>query len=114
MQNLIQISMDDNTKLYIEVIDRYDLDGVDPLMTPANSDEKVIKKAKCYLESSLAQIKHFSNSISDAIKNSNPQPDELELEFAVKFAADAGIVISSIGAEANVNIKMKWKKDKGE
>ena len=39
------------------------------------------------------------------------RPDELELEFGIKFAADAGIIISSISSEANLTVKMKWNKE---
>ena len=41
------------------------------------------------------------------------KPDEFEVEFAVKFSADAGIIISSIGTESSVTVKMKWNKDGG-
>lgn len=110
-QNLIEISMDNSTKLYIEVADAPFFDGSDPLLVPVASGEKVTKKAKDFLEDSLTQIKNFSNGIAEAIKAADIQPDEFELAFGIKFSADAGIIISSISSEANLTVKMKWNKD---
>ena len=112
MQNVIEITMDDNTKLYIETYNQKILGDEDSLCVPASSGEKAIKKAQSFLDNSLAQIKTFSNSIAESIKKSDIQPDDFELEFAVKIAADVGIVISSVSTEANITIKMKWSKPK--
>lgn len=109
---LIEINIDNNTKIYIETIDYTILDDEDSLMVPVASEEKIIKKAKDYLENSMQQIKNFSNSVAKSIKDLDICPDEFEMEFAVKFAADAGIIISSIGTEANLTVKMKWNKTK--
>ena len=39
-------------------------------------------------------------------------PDEIELEFSVKFSADAGVIIAKAGAEASATITLTWKKEK--
>lgn len=111
IQNLIEISMDNNTKFYIETVQMPALDENDPLLAPAASGDKVIKKTRDFLKDSFTQIKIFSNSIAEAIEDSHIRPDELELEFGIKFAADAGIIISSISSEANLTVKMKWNKE---
>lgn len=113
-QKLIEISTDNNMKIYIETADSQSLDDVDPLMMPVASEEKVIKKAKDYLENSIEQIKNFSNSVAKSIKEIDMCPDEFEMKFAVKFATDVGVIISSIGTEANLTVKMKWNKAKEE
>jgi len=112
MRNLIEISLDDSTKLYIEGIDNQISNNDDPLLIPVAAERNVIKKTKDFLDTSFCQIKNFSNSIAESIKSSDIRPDEFELEFAVKFSADAGIVISSISTEANITIKMTWNKNK--
>lgn len=109
-QKLLEISTDNNTKIYIEATDYQISNDMDPLMVPVASEEKIIKKAKDYLENSIEQIKIFSNSMANAIKNLDVCPDEFEVEFAVKLATDIGVIISSIGAEANLTVKMKWQK----
>lgn len=111
-QKLIEISMDNNTKIYIEGTDYQISKDTDSVMTPATSEEKIVKKAKDYLENSIEQIKYFSNSVAKSIKNIDMCPDEFEIEFGVKFTSDIGIIISSIGAEAGLTVKMKWNKTK--
>jgi len=113
-QKLIEVFTDNNTKIYIETADYQVVDDVDSLMMPVASEEKIVKKAKDYLENSIEQIKDFSNSVAKLIKDIDMCPDEFEMDFAVKFATDIGVIISSIGAEANLTVKMKWNKTKEE
>lgn len=112
MKKLIEVSVDDQMKLYIEADEQQLLDDADPLLMPSASEGKIIKKTQSFLEQSVTQIKSFSSNIAKSIKSSDTCPDEFELEFAVKFAADAGIVISSINTEANIIVKMKWNNNK--
>lgn len=107
----IEVIMEDQSKLYIETTGSMPTGGEDSLMVPAASEGSIIKKTEELLEKSFAQIKRFSDGIATSIKNSDISPREFELEFGVKFAADAGIVISSISSEANVTIRMKWTTD---
>jgi len=109
-QDLIEITMSDNSKLYIETTVLVPSDGEDSLLMPASSGNGVVKRTEKLLKKSFSQLTDFSNSIASAIKSSSLCPEELELEFGVKFAADAGIVISSLSSEANVTIRMKWTK----
>ena len=110
MRDYIEVIIDDETNIKIELADSAFAGGDDPLVENVASGGKVIKKAKDFLDSSLEQINIFSNSIAHSIKNSKYCPDEFELEFAVKFGADAGIIISTVSTEANVTVKMKWVK----
>lgn len=112
MKQLIEIDMDDNTKLYIETSGTQVPKNKDPMLMPVAAEKKVIRKAKDYLEKSFEQIRYFSNSVANSVKTSDLQPDEFEIEFAVKFANEAGVIISSISTESSIKIKLKWNKDK--
>lgn len=111
MQNLIEVTMEDNSKLYIETVGSMLSIGEDPLLAPAASEEGIVKRSEDLLKKAFAQIKTFSNSIATSLKNSAICPEEFELEFGVKFTADASIIISSLSSEANITIRMKWTKD---
>lgn len=110
-QNLIEVTMEDKSKLYIETTSHMLSVSGDPLIVPAASEEGVVKGAGDLLKRSFTQIKNFSDSIAASLKSSTICPREFELEFGVKFAADAGIIISSVSSEANITIRMKWTKD---
>lgn len=110
-RNWIEVTMEDNSKLYIETAGPTLAEDEDPLMTPAASGDGVVRRTEDLLKKSFTQIKNFSDSIAASIRSSAVCPEEFELEFGVKFAADAGIVISSLSSEANVTIRMKWAKN---
>lgn len=114
MEKLIKIESEDNMNIYIEAHNVSDLQDTKSISVPVASEKKIVKKSIDFLDNSLSQISNFSNCIAEKLKSTALQPDEFEVEFAVKFTADAGIVISSIGMESNINVKLKWEKNKGE
>ncbi len=110
MSNFIEIHLDDNTAIYLETTQADIQKAENGLFTPVASNGRVIEKTKDFLASAVNQIEAFSNEITNAINNIDIAPDEFEVEFGVKFAADAGIIISSISSEASVTVKLKWVK----
>lgn len=112
MSNFIAVQLDDNTKIYLETAKDDIEKGVDGLFVPVSSNGHIIEKTKDFFDNTLEQIKTFSNGISNAVKNFDASPDEVEVEFSVKFSADVGIIISSASSESGITIKMKWKKSK--
>jgi len=110
MLNIIQITLDSETKLFVETVNIKNDDG--GAFEHVSNRSRIIEKTKSFIDESMGQISAFASSISSSIKNSNASPDEVEVEFAVKFSADAGVIITSVGSEANISIKMKWNKSK--
>lgn len=109
MANLIEVQLDNGMKIFIEASR---VDESDDLLEHVSAN-KIITKTKEFLTEAFNQVKAFSNGISESISTMEFKPDEFEVEFAVKFSADAGIIISSIGTESSVTVKMKWNKDGG-
>lgn len=108
MAKLISVQLDKDTKIHLETADIYTLKK-DPMFEEAGASDWVIDKTKEYFDKVLSQIKVFSSSVADSIKNIS---DEVEVEFSVKLAADAGVVISSVSTEAIITVKLKWEKPK--
>ena len=106
MANLIEISLDENTKIYIESATSDIFDGRQ--FKDVRNSGGIITKANDYFEEALNQIKVFANGVASSVKELSSSPNEIELEFAVKFAAEAGIVVTSLSSEANITIKLKW------
>lgn len=114
MSKLIEIALDENTKIYLEASD-IDVGGNESdIFAPASAGDGIIKRAKNYLDEQFQQIKAFSSSIAESIKSIDASPDEFEVEFAVKFAVEGGVIISSVSSEASITIKLKWSKTKNE
>lgn len=108
MRNILEVTMNDGTKMYIEAFNNELHNGTDSVFVPASSGEEIIKKTMKQLSQSLSSISNFSNTIIEKIRNVDICPNEIEVDFSVKFSADANVIISSMSSEANFVIKMKW------
>lgn len=109
MASLIEVKLDNGMRIFIEASQ---VDESDDLLEHVSTN-RIITKTKEFLTEAFDQIKAFSNGIAESISAMEIRPDEFEVEFAAKFSADAGIIISSIGTESSVTVKMKWNKDGG-
>ena len=41
-------------------------------------------------------------------------PDEIGLDFGIKFSAQAGAIFASVDSEATFKVSLKWKNPKSE
>ena len=78
--------------------------------TLATSAGGVVGQATKSLEQALEPVPKAIKTVLDSITKSEFAPDELEVEFGLKFSADAGVVISKVAGEASITIKGSWKK----
>lgn len=105
MYQLIEFESASGDKVYIEV-------SVPPTggqQLAAADAAGLIGKATQSLEEALKPVPEAMKTVFDAITKSQFAPKELEVEFGLKFTADAGVVIGKIGSEASLNIKATWK-----
>ncbi len=58
-------------------------------------------------EKALEQIKPVAKALRNALQELN-KPEEIQLEFGVKFSAKAGIIFASADSEAAFKIALKW------
>jgi hypothetical protein len=109
MAKLISIQLDDETKIYLETTDVQTVKD-DPMLEEAGAGEWVMDKTKEYLDKILSHVRVFASTIANSVQNIS---DEVEVEFSIKLAADAGIVISSVSTESSITVKLKWNKPEG-
>ncbi len=63
-------------------------------------------------EAAISSLSPIANTIvSKLISISNP-PDEAAVEFGLTLKADAGVVITKVGTEANFKVNLKWMRQK--
>jgi hypothetical protein len=74
------------------------------------ADTGPVSVATKSLQAALAPVTSTIKTVVDSIGKSELAPHELEVEFGVKFSADAGVIISKISGEASISIKASWKK----
>lgn len=105
MKTLIDFPTDGNGSIAIEIDD-----------TPPNpkglmnASGNVCIQATQKIEDAIDSFKPAALTVIDKLRELTSPADSIELSFGIKFNADAGVVISRVGTEANFNIKMTWKK----
>ena len=74
----------------------------------ALSADDIIKKSSLALDSAMNAINHMCRRVSTTIDSLAKRPSKVEVEFSLKFDAEAGVVISRGGVEAGLKIKLVW------
>lgn len=60
-------------------------------------------------DAAIEAIKPAAIAVANKLRNFADAPEDLEVEFGVKFTGQAGAVIASASTEAQFRIKMVWK-----
>jgi hypothetical protein len=70
---------------------------------------EVIETVGTSFEAALAVIGPLAVAVANKFRNFADAPEEVEVEFGLKFTGQAGAFIASVGTEAQFQIKMVWK-----
>jgi hypothetical protein len=105
---LADFQLADGTALRVEVPKPLDPDAVQEVSVV----DEVIYKAEDTLEAALDKITPIATAVMSRIKNGLTTPaNEVEVKFGVKLSVESGVILSSVGAEVNFEVTLKWKKD---
>ncbi len=63
-------------------------------------------------ETALGTIKKVAEKVVAQIRSIENIPDEVECKIGVTFSADANVIFSKIGTECNLELTLKWIKEK--
>jgi hypothetical protein len=69
-----------------------------------------VDRAEEAFEAAIARIRPVMSGVVDGVRSLAQTPDCLTVEFGVKFDAKTGIVISSVGVEANLRVTLTWQR----
>ena len=105
--SLIKFTLDDGSTLLIEGVND-DNDMQRHLVTRGNN-APAITEAQKTLHQAIGTAKSAAELVLNSFKEMNA-PDEINLQFGVKMAAKAGVIIASASSEANFQVSLKWKK----
>ncbi len=77
--------------------------------------EDAVEKAENRFTDAVARIKPAAQVVLNAFREMNT-PDEIGMEFGIKFNAKAGVVFASADSEATFKVSLKWtnKKESGK
>ena len=74
--------------------------------------EAVAKSAEA-LDSSMDTIRYMAKRVTSTMDSlGDVKPDEVTVEFGIKFDAEAGAIIAKAGIEASLRVELVWKGSK--
>lgn len=119
MSRTMQFVLDNDDYVYMELteldvgesnIDSDEPDfGYDNIDSATGFENGAISQKGNRFRSAVKKIVPVANEIYEALETLSP--NEIEVEFGVKFTAATNILITSGGAEAHYTVRMRWNKN---
>ena len=103
--DLLELKLADGTSVWIET---------DPGAGGSLGPQRVARgasgaqEAQERFEDAVGRIRPAAQALLDSLKGLSA-PEEIALEFGIKFNAKAGVVIASVDSEATFKVSLKWK-----
>jgi hypothetical protein len=106
-KGVLEYELADGTPVFVETAD-------------ARTEEKPQRVTRCggvpqkidsRFEEAVARIRPATQILLDNLRDLNT-PDQINLEFGLKFSANAGAIIASVDSEATFKVTITWKSQK--
>ena len=110
MKKLIEYPLKDGSLVLIEV-EEPDRPPTSPMRGLPHSPHDVIERATQTFDDALDKVKPAAYAIITKLKESKTPPEQIGLEFGIKFSAKTGAAIAFTDAEANFKVTMTWKRE---
>jgi hypothetical protein len=69
----------------------------------------VAERARNTFETAIAQIKPGVEALMAQLRDLSAKPENISLEFGIKFTAGADALIAKTSVEGNVKVTLTWK-----
>ena len=98
----------DGEPIFIEIDDSTEVEGIASGQDLPQFRERGGEKDKTrrFVEA-VERVKPAAEAVLQAFKELNT-PEEITLEFGVKFNAKAGAILASVDSEATFKVSLKW------
>lgn len=103
---LVNYLTESGTPIVIEVANP---DGYGDTLRSGNRNLEVFDTMDQSFNTVIDPIKAIANDISKKMTLLEHCPNEIGLEFSLKFSAKVGIIVTSIDSEASFKVSLKWK-----
>jgi hypothetical protein len=80
----------------------------DPAVGTRPVSRSTVEKAKESFETAVAQVKPGVEALMAQLRNLSRKPDQVSLEFGIKFTAEADALIAKSSLEGNVKVTLSW------
>src|SRR5262245_35282769 len=102
LNEYVQVPLPDGSSLVVETVE------IRPGTVPAGRLHDIAASATETFDSAMDRLRSAAGSVVLRMKEMAKPPDEVTVQFAVKLATQAGVVIANTSAEANLSVTLKW------
>lgn len=110
-KQLVEFELEDGTKFLVEVEKPPGQTNIPPTPVSRGGELPVTRATKKF-DKALDDVKPVLATVVSKLKDVSP--DETEVKFGLKLAANAGVVFTSLGSELTFEITVKWKQESKE
>ena len=104
MSKIVKIRLDEQTTFYAEVEEM-----PAGLHRAAVSPSDTAKQVAATVTEGLVSLRPVIQKVMETFRDLGPE--ECQVEFGLKISGEVGIFVSKGGAEAQIKVTMKWKRD---
>ncbi|MGH3899334.1 MAG: CU044_2847 family protein [Pseudonocardiaceae bacterium] len=108
MNEFVEVPLPDGLSLVVETVE------IRPGTVPAGRLHDLAESATETFDSAMNRLRAAGGTIVRRMRDMEQPPDEVTVQFAVKLATQAGVVIANTSAEANLSVTLKWDSISGE
>lgn len=109
MNRLVEFPLEEGGSILVEVAVTEPEGQI--IKAGASGIEDLPHKAAISFESALDSIKPIASAIITKLNGIKNPPDEIAVEFGLSMKANANAVLTKVGADANLKVNLKWKKE---
>lgn len=103
--DLLRFRTEDGGEVIVEVSDAGE--G----FAPAGRNRRIAEAGTTF-EAALGEARKAAKAALDVFRSSDLGPDQIEVEFGVKLAGEAGAIIARTAMEAHLVVKLAWSPKK--
>jgi hypothetical protein len=108
MGRLVEFPLRDGGHVAIEA---QDSESSGPVMR--GSATETIARAAHSFEDAINVIHPVASALVSKLRNLEQGAEAIDIKFGLKFSAEAGAVIASTSTEANIEIRVTWRRPSG-
>jgi hypothetical protein len=107
MPEYTDIYVEDNIILVVEVPERSE-----PMVVEAGRARELSERAITSFGSAIDSIRAAAATVIQRTSEMDHPPEDITVEFSIQLAAEAGVVVASTAATANMSVAFRWSGSK--
>jgi Trypsin-co-occurring domain 1 len=70
---------------------------------------ELAEKSNEAVNKAMNTIKNMATRVHSTVQTIENRPENVEVEFGIKFDAEVGVIVAKVTAEASMTVKMIWE-----